>query len=66
LPALRGAGRNAKSKALRRSDLWNAAKHVTKGSFPTPGQIARDQFKLLNPAKIIDFALGRDAKKNLC
>ena len=26
---------------------------------------ARDQFKLLIPAKIIDLALGRDAKKNL-
>lgn len=27
--------------------------------------IARDQFKLLIPAKVIDLALGRDTKKNL-
>lgn len=53
------------SKALKRSDLWNPEKHLPKGAFPTLGQIARDQFKLLIPAKIIDFALGRDAKKNL-
>lgn len=53
------------SKALRRSDLWNPDKRIPPGAFPTLGQIARDQFKLLVPAKLIDFALGRDAKKNL-
>jgi uncharacterized protein len=53
------------SKALKRSDLWNPDKRLPKGMFPTLGQIARDQFKLLIPAKIIDLALGRDAKKNL-
>jgi PPOX class probable FMN-dependent enzyme len=53
------------SKALRRSDLWNPDKRLPKGSFPTLGQIVRDQFKLLIPARVIDFAIGRDAKKNL-
>lgn len=53
------------SKALKRSDLWNPDKRLPKGAFPTLGQIARDQFKSLIPAKVIDFALGRDAKKNL-
>ena len=53
------------SKALRRSDLWNPDKRLPKGAFPSLGQIARDQFKLLIPAKVIDLALGRDAKKNL-
>ena len=53
------------SKALKRSDLWNPDKRLPKGVFPTLGQIARDQFKSLIPAKVIDFALGRDAKKNL-
>jgi uncharacterized protein len=53
------------SKALKRSDLWNPNKRLPKGAFPTLGQIARDQFKSLIPAKVIDFALGRDAKKNL-
>jgi len=47
------------SKALRRSDLWNPDKRLPKGGFPTLGQIAKDQFKL------IDFALGQDAKNNL-
>ncbi len=53
------------SKALRRSDLWNPDKRLPKGGFPTLGQIARDQFRLLIPAKLIDVALARDAKKNL-
>ena len=53
------------SKALKRSDLWNPDKHLPKGAFPSLGQIARDQFKTLMPAKVIDFALGLDAKKNL-
>jgi PPOX class probable FMN-dependent enzyme len=53
------------SKALRRSDLWNPAKHLPRGAFPTLGQIARDQLKLLLPARVIDFALKQDAKKNL-
>lgn len=52
-------------KALRRSDLWNPNKQLPKGVFPTLGQIARDQFKLLVPARLIDLALARDAKKNL-
>ena len=30
-----------------------------------PPHSARSRVKLLIPAKIIDFALGRDAKKNL-
>jgi PPOX class probable FMN-dependent enzyme len=53
------------SKALKRSDLWNPDKRLPKGGFPSLGQIARDQFKLLVPAKVIDFALGQDAKRNL-
>lgn len=53
------------SKALRRSDLWNPDKRLPKGAFPTLGQIAKDQFKLPVPAKIIDFALNQDAKNNL-
>jgi PPOX class probable FMN-dependent enzyme len=53
------------SKALRRSDLWNPDKHLPKGVFPSLGQIARDQLKLLIPARVIDFALRQDAKKNL-
>jgi PPOX class probable FMN-dependent enzyme len=53
------------SKALRRSDLWNSAKQVDRRSLPTFGEIAKDQFKLIVPATLIDYALDRDAKKNL-
>lgn len=53
------------SKALRRSDLWNADKHIPRKDFPTLGKIAKDQFRLPIPAKVIDMALGHDAKKNL-
>jgi hypothetical protein len=53
------------SKAPRRSDLWDPDKRIPKGAFPTLGQIARDQFKLLVPSKVVDFALEHDAKKNL-
>lgn len=53
------------SKALRRSDLWNPERHVPKGGFPTLGRIAKDQAGLPIPAKLIDLALGRDARKNL-
>ena len=53
------------SKALKRSQLWNPTKHIPKGGFPTLGQIARDQFKVLVPSAVIDFALRQDAKKNL-
>lgn len=53
------------SKALRRSALWNAEKQISKQEFPTLGQIAKDQYKLFVPAKLIDIALDHDAKKNL-
>lgn len=53
------------SKALRRSDLWNPDKRLPKGVFPTLGRIARDQLGLLIPARVIDFALKQDAKRNL-
>jgi len=53
------------SKALRRSDLWNPAKRVSRSEFPTLGQIAKDQLRSIVPASLIDYALARDAKKNL-
>lgn len=53
------------SKALRRSDLWNSDKHVGRTALPTFGEIAKDQFNSIVPAALIDYALARDAKKNL-
>lgn len=53
------------SKALRRSELWNAEKQISRKEFPSLGQIAKDQYKLFMPARLIDLALDHDAKKNL-
>lgn len=53
------------TKALKRSQLWNPDVQLAKGDFPTLGQISKDQFKTKIPAKVIDLALDRDAKKNL-
>jgi len=53
------------TKALRRSDLWNPDKRVARSAFPSFGQIAKDQLNSVIPAALIDFALARDAKKNL-
>jgi len=38
---------------------------LAKGAFPTLGQIARDQFRMRLPARLIDPALARDVSKNL-
>lgn len=53
------------TKALRRSDLWNPDKRIPRTEFPSFGQIAKDQLNTVIPAALIDFALARDAKKNL-
>lgn len=53
------------SKALRRSELWNPDRRLSKGAFPTLGKIVRDQFQLNIPAETIDQALEEDAKTNL-
>lgn len=53
------------TKALKRSGLWNASKHVPRDRMPSFGQIIRDQMKLLVPAKLIDMGLNKDAKDNL-
>lgn len=53
------------SKALIRSELWNADRQLPKGTFPTLGQIARDQFRLSVEAEVIDEALAKDAAENL-
>jgi len=53
------------SKALKRADLWNPDKRVPRSALPTLGQMFRDQVKTIFPAKLIDFALKQDAKRNL-
>lgn len=53
------------TKALKRSGLWDASKHVPRETMPSFGQIVRDQMKLPIAADLIDTALEDDAKKNL-
>jgi PPOX class probable FMN-dependent enzyme len=52
-------------KAIKRAQLWNPATHNDRKTFPTAGQIYRDQMKLDMPAQTIDAALDFDSKNNL-
>lgn len=53
------------SKALKRSDLWNPDKRVARTRLPTWGEMLRNQGRAFVPAKLIDFVIGQDAKRNL-
>jgi PPOX class probable FMN-dependent enzyme len=53
------------SKALKRSDLWNPEKRVARNRLPTWGEMLRNQGRAFVPAKLIDFVIGQDAKRNL-
>lgn len=52
-------------KAIKRAGLWTAAAQVDRGTFPTAGEIYRDQLKLDVPVDAIDASLDKDAKENL-
>lgn len=52
-------------KAIKRAGLWTAAAQVDRASFPTAGEIYRDQLKLEVPAEAINASLDADAKENL-
>ncbi|MCG6204311.1 pyridoxamine 5'-phosphate oxidase family protein [Rhodopseudomonas sp. HC1] len=53
------------SKALKRSELWNPDKRIDRSVLPTWGQMLRKQGRAFVPAKLIDFVIGQDAKRNL-
>lgn len=53
------------SKALKRSDLWNPDKHVARSRLPTWGEMLRNQGRAFVPARLIDFVIRQDAKRNL-
>lgn len=53
------------SKALKRSDLWNPEKRVARTRLPTWGEMLRNQGRAFVPARLIDFVIGQDAKRNL-
>jgi uncharacterized protein len=53
------------AKAIKRAELWNPDRHADRASFPTAGEIYRDQLALEMPVAQIDTALEKDAKDNL-
>ena len=53
------------SKALKRSELWIPEKRVERSALPSWGEILRNQGRAFVPAKLIDFVLRQDAKRNL-
>lgn len=52
-------------KAIKRAGLWTQGAQVDRGTFPTAGEIYRDQLKLEVPVEVIDASLEQDAKDNL-
>lgn len=52
-------------KAIKRAGLWSQDAQVNRETFPTAGQIYRDQLKLEIPGEAIDASLAADAKDNL-
>ena len=52
-------------KAIKRAGLWTSEAQVDRSTFPTAGQIYRDQLKLDIPGEAIDASLEQDARENL-
>jgi PPOX class probable FMN-dependent enzyme len=50
-------------KAVRRSGLWDPARYVERRSFPTLGEIMRDQLALKKELSAIEDFLAKDALK---
>jgi PPOX class probable FMN-dependent enzyme len=53
------------SKALKRSELWKPESQVERSTLPSWGEMLRNQRRTFVPAKLIDFVLRQDAKRNL-
>lgn len=53
------------SKALKRSELWKPERHVERSRLPSWGEMLRNQGRALVPARLIDFVIRQDAKRNL-
>lgn len=53
------------AKAIRRAGLWTSEARVDRATFPTAGEIYRDQLKLEVPVEAIDASLEKDARDNL-
>ena len=52
-------------KAIKRAGLWTQDAQVDRATFPTAGQVYRDQLKLEVPGEAIDASLAQDARENL-
>ncbi|HYA39239.1 MAG TPA: pyridoxamine 5'-phosphate oxidase family protein, partial [Candidatus Methylomirabilis sp.] len=52
-------------KAIRRANLWDEAARVDRKSFPTAGEIYRDQLKLAKEVAAINEFLEKDLRENL-
>jgi PPOX class probable FMN-dependent enzyme len=53
------------AKAIRRAGLWRQESQINRSSFPTAGQIYRDQLALEKDVTAIDQALEKDARERL-
>jgi PPOX class probable FMN-dependent enzyme len=53
------------TKAIRRARLWDPAARVDRGTYPSAGQILRDQLALDPEPAVIDAALEASARKTL-
>jgi PPOX class probable FMN-dependent enzyme len=52
-------------KAIRRAGLWNAESQIDRRTYPTVGQIYRDQLALGIEVAIMDAAFEKDARERL-
>jgi uncharacterized protein len=53
------------AKAIRRSGLWRLESQIDRTTYPTAGQIYRDQLALEKDVAAIDQALEKDARERL-
>ncbi len=53
------------SKALKRSELWKPERQVARSVLPSWGEMLRNQGRAFVPARLIDFVIRQDAKRNL-
>ena len=52
-------------KTIARTGLWTQEAKMDRATFPTAGQVYRDQLKLEIPGEVIDASLDQDARDNL-
>ena len=52
--------------AIERTGLWKQEAQVDRATFPTAGQVNRDQLKLEIPGEAPDASLEKNARESLC